>query len=96
MIDHVFNDGSVSHQFEVGDRVINTKPQYSLYGREMDGYVGAEGTVDSIEPYNRENFSHYTSFLWVSINGKLRVKELNCFFKPSHGTTARKIIKVKD
>jgi len=91
MIDHIYYDGSRGHEFEVGDRVICLKEDFSLRGTPM-GYVGRKGTVERLAPYNKDS-TYHTTFVCVRLDGGGFTKHLNSQFEPD--CEPRKEVEIK-
>lgn len=80
MIAHIWKDGSVGHEFEIGDRVICMRESYSLRNTPM-GHVGAKGEVVDLDGYSKDS-TYHTTFLWVRHDNGGMSKHLGCDYSP--------------
>ena len=80
MINHLYHDGSIANQFEVGDRVICKKEEYSLQNTPMK-HIGEKGTVVSIHPYSKTS-NYHSTFINVYVDNGYYQKNLMSQYTP--------------
>jgi len=80
MIGHVYHDGSMGEEHEIGDRVKVNEPIYDGFPYESLYPAGMVGTVVYVEHFRRERPSYHTASVMVKLEKGPHIKHLMCKF----------------
>lgn len=81
MIAHVYYDGSIGEEHEIGDRVKTARTLYYGWNNPQEAIkIGTEGVVKWLDKYSKSS-DYHTTFAAVDLVGYGVMKHLNSAFE---------------